>query len=395
MLSTVEALEPLLGPLERLDRLIAAAFKRFGPKLVDLSYANPYEGPPEEVMEVLRRVTAERKGLSLQYTPSAGRTATRRAIAAQLERDYGLPFRFQDVIMTSGAMAGLNIVFRALFGPADDVIVLTPCWQDYPLYLSNLNIPSRLVPLRRDKHLDLNAIRRAIGPATRGLLFSHPCCPTGMVYSEEEIAGLSEMLEEAQTQFGTPIYLVSDEVHRHLIWSGQAYVSPLASYPRSLTIYSFGKALSAQGQRIGYVAVSPQMPDREDVGTALERCTRLMGFGSPASLMQYAVCDLLDYQPSTEALSRRQAVVRDALTRYGYEVCDGGATFYVYVKSPIADDFAFAELLASYGVVVVPSALFHDPGYLRLSLTARPESIVAALPIFEAALNDVSSVSHA
>jgi aspartate aminotransferase len=395
MLSTIKALEPLLEPQERLDRLIAAAFRRFGPRLVDLSYANPYEGATEEVMHVLRRVTAERKGLSLQYTPYAGRPVTRRAIAAGLEQEYGLPFRFQDIVMTSGGMAGLNVVSRALFRPADEVIVLTPCWQDYPLYLRNLNIPSRLVSLQRDKRLDLSAISRAIGPATRGLLFSHPCCPTGRVYSEEEIVGLSEILEQAQARFGTSIYLVSDEVHRHLVWSGDTFVSPLASYPRSVMIYSFGKALALQGQRIGYVAVSPQMAEREELSVDLERCVRMMGFGSPTSLMQHAVCDLVDYRPSTEALSRKQAQVRGALTSYGYEVCDGGATFYVYVKSPLADDFAFAELLASHGVVVVPSTLFHDPGYVRLSLTARADSIASALPVFGAVLSDVSSACHA
>lgn len=388
MLSAVAALEPLLEPQERLDRLIAAAFRRFGPRVVDLSYANPYAGPAEEVMQVLRQTTAERKGLSLQYTPCAGRTATRRAIAAQLEQEYALPFRFQDVIMTSGGMAGLNVACRALFRPADEVIVLTPCWQDYPLYLRNLNIPYRLVPLRPDKHLDLNAIRRSIGPATRGVLFSHPCCPTGVVYGDEEIAGLARILNDAQSLFGTSLYIVSDEVHRHLVWSGASYVSPLRMYPRSVTIYSFGKALSLQGQRIGYVAVSPQMPDREEARTALERCVRLMGFGSPASLMQYAVCDLVAYKPSTEPMSRVQAHVRTTLSRYGYEVCHGDATFYVYIKSPMADDFLFAERLASCGVLVVPSTLFHDPGYVRLSLTARPEAIDAALPVFDSVLNE-------
>jgi aspartate aminotransferase len=389
MSSAVAALEPLLEPQERLDRLIAAAFRRFGPRLVDLSYANPYAGPAEEVMQVLQRTTAERRGLSLQYTPVAGRTATRRAIAAQLEQEYALPFRFEDVIMTSGGMAGLNVACKALFGPEDEVIVLTPCWQDYPLYLSNLNIPFRLVPLQADKHLDVDAIRRAIGPPTRGLMFSHPCCPTGVVYPVDQIARLSRILDEAQSRFDTSIYLISDEVHRHLMWNGDPFVSPLATYPRSVTVYSFGKALAMQGQRIGYVAVSPHMPDRHDVRVALERCVRLMGFGSPASLMQHAVCDLLDYKPSIAALARVQAQVRRTLGDYGYHVCGGDATFYVYVKSPIADDFAFAEHLASYGVLVVPSTLFHEPGHVRLSLTARPESIAAALPVFDAVLNKV------
>jgi len=387
MASTINELETLLEPQERLDRLIASTFKRFGPKLVDLSYANPYDGPAEEVLSVLRRVTAERKGLSLQYTPCAGRTATRRAIAAQLTHEYGLPFQFRDVIMTSGGMSALNVAFRGLFGPEDEVIVLTPGWQDYPLYLRNLNIPMSLVALRQDKRIDLDAIRRAVGPTTRGVMFSQPCCPTGGLYPAEEIAGLWKVLGEAEARLGTRIYVVSDEVHRHLVWGGNAFFSPLLTYPRSLTIYSFGKALALQGQRIGYVAVSPHMPEAEEVRTLLERCVRLMGFGSPTSLMQHAVCDLLDYKPAVEALARKQALVRRALTGYGYDVCHGDATFYVYVKSPIPDDFTFAERLASEGVLVVPSTLFHDPGYVRLSLTARYEAIARALPAFARVLH--------
>lgn len=387
MPNTLRPLEPLLQPQERLDRLIAAAFKRFGPRLIDLSYANPYEGPASEVLDVLRRVAGERTGLSLQYTPYGGRIATRRAVAAALGTEYGLPFHARDVIMTSGAMSALNVVARALFGPEDEVIVLTPAWQDYPLYLSNLNIPVRFVPLGRDKHLDLDAIETSIGAHTRGVLFSQPCCPTGVVYSQDELEQLSKILARGETRFGTRIYIVSDEVHRQLIWSGTPFHSPLESHPRSLSVYSFGKALALQGQRIGYVAVSPSMPENDVVRTAAERCVRLMGFGSPSSLMQYAICDLLDYEPVLESFAFRQAYVRRALASYGYDVCDGEASFYVYVKSPWPDDFRFAELLASLGVLVVPSTLFHDPGYVRLSLTARSDAIVAALPAFERALN--------
>ena len=387
MPNTLRALEPLLQPQERLDRLIAAAFRRLGPRLVDLSYANPYDGPAAEVLDVLKRVAGERTGLSLQYTPYGGRTATRRAVAASLSAACRLMFQYRDVILTSGAMSAVNVVARALFGPQDEVIVLTPAWQDYPLYLTNLNIPFRFVPLAPDKHLDLDAVGAALGPGTRGLLFSQPCCPTGVLYSEDELGRLSALLSQAESRFGTSIYLVSDEVHRQLIWSRRAFHSPLQSYPRSVSLYSFGKALSLQGQRIGYVAVSPRMPENEEIRTALERCVRLMGFGSPASLMQYVICDLLDYEPVLDSLAARQVFVRRTLTGYGYDVCEGDASFYVYVKSPLQDDFRFAELLASLGVLVVPSTLFHDPGYVRLSLTARFDAIAAALPAFARAID--------
>lgn len=375
-------LEPLLEPQERLDRLIVATFRRFGPRTVDLSYANPHEGPDETVLRVLERAAREASALELQYGPYPGRTLPRRLIAGSLSRDYGLSFDFRDVIITSGAMAALNIALRGLFGGDDEIIILTPCWHDYPLYLRNLDIPVRLAALAPDKHFDLEAIDRAVGPTTRGVLFSQPCCPTGVLYSKGEIDELAKILGGAERRFGTRIYLISDEAHRKLIWGRNIFTSPLLSYPRSLTIYSFGKALALQGQRIGYVAVSPRMPEREEVRRALERCVRIMGFGSPSSLMQRAVCELLDYAPPMSGLARKQRTVRSALAGYGYEVCDAEATFFVYLKCPVQDDFEFAQVLASRGVLVAPSTIFHEPGYVRLSLTERFESIAAGLPAF-------------
>jgi aspartate aminotransferase len=180
-----------------------------------------------------------------------------------------------------------------------------------------------------------------------------------------------------------------------MIWGTQPFHSPLQSYARSVSIYSFGKAFAIQGQRIGYIALSPRLPELDEARTAIERSARAMGFGHAASIMQRAVIDLLECRPTLTALTRNQADVRSALASYGYDVCEGGATFYAYVKSPLADDFRFAELLAAKGVLVVPSTLFHDPGYIRLSLTAPTKAIAAALPIFAAALDEARKDTRA
>lgn len=377
-------LNTLLQPQERLDRLIAETFRRLGPRVVDLSYANPYHGPDAEVRAALQRATVDMGGRAFQYTPYGGGTPVRRAVASRLSREYGLPFHYQDVTMTTGAMTALNVVFRALFGSEDEVLVLTPCWQDYPTYLSNLGVPFTFVPLAADKHLDVDAVGRAITPRTRGILFSQPCCPTGVLYRSDELEALSGVLREAEARLGTSIYLVSDEVYRHVIWSRQAFTSPLLSYPRSLSVYSFGKALALQGQRIGYAAVSPLMPEREEVRERLRRCVRMMGFGTPTSLMQHVVCELIEYRPLLTVQAHTQQLVRRALADCGYEILPGGAAFYVYARSPVADDFRFAEMLAAQGVLVIPSTVFHEPGYIRLSLTDRVEAIRRGLSAFRA-----------
>ena len=395
MLNSPRGLEAWFLPQERFARLTATAFRRFARRVIDLSYANPYDGPDEAVRQALQAALSEERELAFQYTPYGGKTVTRRLVASKLSEEYGLPFDYRDVIMTPGAMAALNITFRALFGSEDEVIVLTPCWLDYPLYLSNLGIPFRFVSLSEDKHFNLRALEDAINSKTRGVLFSHPCCPTGVMYEKEEIERLAALLTQAETHFGHPLYLISDEVHRHVIWTRNSFHSPLLSYPRSLSIYSFGKALFLQGQRIGYVAVSPHMPERMEMRRQLERCVQMMGFCAPTTLMQRAICRLLHYQPPLDVVATRQEMFRANLKSFGYEVCDAEATFFIYVKSPVPDDYAFAELMAGHGVLVLPSTLFHESGYFRVSVTARLESLEAGLGVFGQVLQEVGHGSHA
>jgi aspartate aminotransferase len=233
------------------------------------------------------------------------------------------------------------------------------------------------------KHLDLDAIENALSERSGGIVFSHPCCPTGVLYSNSEIQELANLLKWGEKRFRRPLFLISDEVHRHVNWSRSEFNSPLVDYPRSLSIYSFGKVLLMQGQRIGYVAVSPLMPDREHVQRMLERAARMMGFCTPTTLMQRAICRLVDYKPPLESIASKQLEIRTALKAYGYDVCDAEATFFVYVKSPLPDDIQFVERLAREGVLVLPSMLFHEKGYFRISATARAEAVRRGLPIFE------------
>lgn len=389
MSTPLRDLEALFEPQERFAQLCAITFRRFGRKIVDLSYANPYDGPEEDVRRAIQVALAEERELAFQYTPYGGKTTTRQRIASKLREEYKLPFEYRDVIMTPGAMAALNIAFRALFGSDDEVIVLTPCWLDYPLYLQNLGIPIRFVKLKENKHFDLAAVQDALNSRTKGILLSQPCCPTGVLYPEEELEGLAALLVQAEQRFNRDIYLISDEVHRRLIWTSNEFYSPLFGYPRSLSVYSFGKALFLQGQRIGYVAVSPRMPERNLIRTRLERCVQIMGFCTPTTLMQRAIIRLLDHQPRIDLIAARQEAIRGRLKEYGYEVCDAEATWFVYVKSPLPDDQAFSKLLADHGILVLPSTLFHERGYFRISVTARYEPMMATLDAFRRVLDKV------
>ncbi|MEM7171633.1 MAG: aminotransferase class I/II-fold pyridoxal phosphate-dependent enzyme [Pseudomonadota bacterium] len=371
-----------LAPQERFEAIAAKAFRGFGPRLVDLSYANPYDGPDEVVLDALKGALQENRDLDFQYSPYGGRTVTRRAIASQLSQAYELPFNFRDIIMTPGAMAGLNVAFRSLFEGGGELIVLVPCWLDYPLYLENLSVPFRFVPLASDKHLDFDALLNAIDQNTRGIILSNPGCPSGVILNEGELQRLSALLKEKAKLFGSDIYLIGDEVHKDIIWKDESFCSVLKCHPNSLSIYSFGKSFLLQGQRIGYLAVNPLDPNREVLRESLLRNVRRMGFCTPTGLMQKAVLKLLTHRPALDGIARQQAYLRSELAGMGYDVCDAGGTFFIYAKSPVADDMAFSEFLGEKGVLVLPSSIFHEEGYFRISLTAKKEALETCLPAF-------------
>ncbi|HYH01457.1 MAG TPA: aminotransferase class I/II-fold pyridoxal phosphate-dependent enzyme [Terriglobales bacterium] len=388
-------LERLLSFQERYDLLYRKWVRRVGRNYCDLAYANAYDGPDTAVVQAIRDTLDDPSTLNLQYSPYGGSTITRRLIAERLSRLHKLSFQWQDVVLTPGAMAALNIVFRGLkTGESDEVIVLTPCWMDYPLYLVNLGLKPVLVPLKRGTFtLDLSSIRKALSPNTRAIVFSQPANPTGVIYSQSELTELADTLNNVRGS-KSPI-IISDECHREVVYPPNVMTSPTQCYDATIVVYSFGKSLLMQGQRIGYLAISPRFPDRERARLSAERNCRMMGFCMPTALMQVAIRQLLDHEPSIDRLSARRERVLAALTFYGYSVLPSHATFFIYVACPEPDDFSFAERLASRGVFVLPGSVFHDPGYFRISLTASDHMIDSALPVFESAMHEIKRSSFA
>jgi aspartate aminotransferase len=374
-----ERIESLLAAQERVDALRDEAMRRSGAALCDLAYPNSHDGVPGEVTEALREALTPGRSLDLQYTPYGGGTVARRLVAESLSTSHGERFHFRDVILTPGAMAALNVVFRSVREGADDeVLVVTPCWLDYPLYLENLGLRARLVPVQpRTLRLDLDAIRTALSPRTRAVVLSQPANPTGLLYGEGELRALGDLLGRAPR----PPLLVSDECHRDFLIPPHSFVSPLAFHDRGCVVHSFGKTLFLQGQRTGYLAVSPRHPERREYARLLERLMRVTGFCTPTALMQQALPALLPLRPRLEPIVERRARALDALERAGYSVVPSQATFFLYPETPGGDDFAFTERLARRGVLVLPAPVFHHRGHFRLALTARDEMIDRALAV--------------
>lgn len=384
-------LESLLRPLEEFETIRRRAV-RLGDRLCDLSYANPYEGVQQGTRDVLRRALERERPLDLQYAPFGGQTLARRGVADDLSARHGMEYGFQDVILTPGAMAALHLAMRVATEPGDEVLVPVPCWLDYPLYAHYLDLKPVLLPLRAPGFLlDPEAIDRALTPRTAALLISNPSNPAGRSYSKASLEDLAAALRRAEGRLGRSLMVIADETHRDFT-EPDGHFAAARAWPATITVYSFGKYHFLQGQRIGYLAVSPHHPRRDALGAEIVRWTRITGFCTPTALMQAAVPELLALRHNLAPISRARRLVTDDLLGAGYEVTPADGTLFVYVATPKRlDDFEFTRQLAGRGVLVLPAPIFHHKGHFRLALTGGARMLEGGVRI----LREMANTTHA
>jgi aspartate aminotransferase len=328
----------------------------------------------------------DERNLDLQYTPFGGQTLSRRAAAEALGAQHGATFTFRDIVLTPGAMSALHLALRTAGQPGDEVVIPTPCWLDYPLYARMLGLVPRMVPLADECFdLDLEAVENALTDRTCALLLCHPANPTGRNYRPDALARLGAALRRAEQRHGCRVTLIADETHRDFTPVG-GFTSATAFHDRALIVYSFGKYHFMQGQRLGYVAVSPRHPDRDAVSEELVRWTRITGSATPTALMQRALPRLLALRHDITWLERSRAQLLAELEERGYVAVEPDATLFIYLRTPphYDSDFAFIEELASRGVLALPAPVFHHSGWFRLSLTGSDSMLARALPVLEA-----------
>jgi aspartate aminotransferase len=281
---------------------------------------------------------------------------------------------------------------KAVADPGDEVIYSLPPWFAYEALL----VEAGLMPIKvridlETLDLDVDAISAAITPRTRIVIVNTPNNPTGRVYSAETLTRLTTVLEEASARNGRRIFLLSDEPYNRIVFSGNRFRTPAEFYPYTLVAYSYGKTLLAPGQRIGYLALPPALPDRGALRQAVHDLQIAIGWAFPNAVMQYAL-PKLEQQPFDVArLERRRDLMVDALTDMGYTVHRPEGTFYLFPHSPIPDDGAFARVLVEQGILVMPGALFETPGFFRICLTATEETCERSLPGFAAAFAQVAT----
>ena len=366
---------PLLAFVDTWDR------HRHHPNVSDFAFGNPQEIVVDGFAASLAAVTTPTDKDHYAYKRSEDEA--RRSVAKHLESWRGQPFEPTDIAMTPGAFGAIAAALGALIDPGDEVIYPIPPWFFYESMILSVGGTPVKVPVRStDYDLDVDAIAAAITERTRMVIVNTPNNPTGRIYPPATLERLAQTLTEASERFGSPIYLLSDEPYARLVFSDSTFTSPAGYYPYTLISYSYGKILLTPGQRIGWLALSPSMPDREPLRDAIVMAQIAGGWLFPSAIMQYAIDDLEQLSIDLVELERKRDWFVDELTTMGYDLRSPEGTFYLWLRAPQPDDVAFVERLAEEKVFVLPGTTCESPGHFRISLTATPDMIQRALPVF-------------
>jgi len=360
--------------------------------IFDFTFGNPQEMPIPGFAEALQKwVPPQDKDW---YAYKLSEEAACETIATSLSNWRGMTFDPQDIAMTNGAFGAIAVAFNVFLDPGDEVIISLPPWFGYEPMLAQAGAVCVKVPVLEDSFdLDLDAIATAITPRTRMVIVNSPSNPTGKVYSPQTLERLSEVLRRASEVQGKPIYLLSDEPYARLVFGGKPFPSPADYYPYSMIAYSYGKVLLTPGQRIGFLALPPQMPEREERRQQIMTAQIAGGWLFPTALLQHAIGDLDKMSIDLIELEAKRDLMVDGLRDAGYEVHQPDGTFYLLPKAPMEDDMAFFEILAAHNLFVMPGTICSIPGYFRITLTSSRERLQQSLEAFAAARASVTPVS--
>jgi aspartate aminotransferase len=347
----------------------------------DFSLGNPDVEPPPAVLDALRRVVAGNRPGSHGYMPNPGYSEVREAVAGKLRRETGLGFTAEDIFMTVGSAGACNVILKSILDPGDEVIVLMPCFSEYQFYIANHG--GCMVPVETDASFlpDVERIEAAITARTRAIILNTPNNPTGRVYPESVLRELEGVLSRA----GQPITVISDEPYKSYVYDGQRQPEVASFIPHTAICNSWSKSLGLPGERIGYLALSPQLEDAANLRRACAFSNRILGFINAPAIWQWVMLESAEMTIDIAPYEHKRNVLCDALKAIGYEVTRPEGSFYIFLKTPIPDDIAFTRRLAEEGVLAVPGAGFGRSGYIRLSLTIPLERIERSIGGFQRA----------
>lgn len=352
----------------------------------DFSLGNPNVPAPEAVKTAIREMLDEEDPLVLHgYTNSnAGYEDVRQVIADSLNERFGTSFQAKNLIMTVGAAGGLNVILKTLVNPGDEVITFAPYFGEYRSYTANYDgVLVEISPNTEDFQPKLDEFEQKISPKTKAVIVNTPNNPTGVVYSEDTIKKMAAILEAKQKEFGTDIYLISDEPYRELAYDGVEVPYLTKYYANTIVGYSYSKSLSLPGERIGYLVIPDEAADSEDIISAATVANRILGFVNAPTLQQKVIAKCINEKTDISYYDRNRETLYNGLKELGFSCIKPQGAFYLFVKSPVENEKEFVAAAKKYNILIVPGSSFGCPGYVRLAYCVAYETIVNSLPKFK------------
>ncbi len=350
----------------------------------DFSLGNPNVPAPREVAEAIRQVLDEEDPVLVHgYMNNSGYEDVREAVADSLNKKYGTRYGASNILMTVGAAGGMNVFFKTILNPGDEVITVSPYFGEYRSYVGNYDGKLVAVPAMPDTFQpDAEGIRKAITERTRALILNSPNNPTGAVYTRESIEAVAAVLREAEERFGNPIYLFSDEPYREIAYDGIDVPWVPSMYADAIVGYSYSKSLSLPGERIGYLVIPSGIEGFEDFIAAANTANRILGFVNAPSLMQRAVAKCLDCSSDVGFYDANRRILTENLTAFGFTFVEPKGAFYLWIKSPEADEKAFVRKAKEERILIVPGSSFGCAGWVRLAYCVSRHTVEGALSGF-------------
>ncbi len=358
----------------------------------DFSLGNPDAPPPPQFNQVIQEIVQNTSPGMHAYMPNGGYPWVREAIAARMSTEQEITISQGDMLMTCGAAGGLNIVMKTLLNPGEEVIILAPYFVEYGFYIDNHGGVSKTVSTDDEFNLDLPAIEAALSDKTKAIIINSPNNPTGQIYSKESLTALGKLLKKVSAKFGTTIYLISDEPYRKIVFDGHEVPSIFAVYANSIVVSSYSKDLSLPGERIGYLAVHPDIEEKPDLLNGLTLANRILGFVNAPALIQRVVAELQDVTVDTSIYARRKEIICSVLRDAGFTFTEPKGAFYVFPKTPLADDVKFVALLQEEKILAVPGVGFGSPGHMRIAFCIPGDVITRSAEGFKRAVDKARSL---
>lgn len=349
----------------------------------DFSLGNPKLPPPEKFNEVLKDTVDSSAPGDHGYMPNIGYPQVCAAVAEYLSKEQQVSITQKEVLMTCGAAGGLNVIFKAILDPGDEVITPAPYFVEYNSYADNHGGTLKTVSTKPDFNLDIDAISAAISEKTKAILINSPNNPTGHVYSEESLNELGELLKIKGEKLNRTIYLVSDEPYRKIVYDGIKVPSIFTCYNESIITASYSKDISIPGERLGFVAINPNASFKDDLKAAMAVTNRILGFVNAPALMQRVVARLQGISVDISEYARKRDLICNGLADSGYEFMKPSGAFYLFPRTPISDDVEFVRSLQKELILAVPGSGFGGPGYFRIAFCVDDDTIKNSIPGFK------------